>query len=127
MKKYKVIWKGKCIGEFTRTEISENLDLGKIGLIHEVEVSCGNYTSVKDFLNSDKVNEISENREFEFSLFGYMIVGFSFLSWVGMFCGILYAIFLFRDKKKNLGMQIFSFSIIFWFMGYLFFNAFSNF
>ncbi|MBR6388632.1 MAG: hypothetical protein IKS15_00725 [Opitutales bacterium] len=130
MRKFKVFWKGECVGEFTLDEIREGAGRGVFGALHSVELEAGKTASVADILNppahgcvrgvAEENPPLSPKKDFDFILFGYTLAGLAFISPASLFGAFFYSIFLLRSGRGQLAWQIFILSLIIGVLGFCF-------
>ena len=64
MKKYRLKWKGDIVGPFSKEQLTEMLERGKIGLMHEVEVGDEDWVFIRDFFKPPSSPVLPENTFF---------------------------------------------------------------
>ncbi len=129
MLKYKVRWKGKELGEFTRSEIEANLRSSKMGLLHQV-FAGSKWVNLKFFIDEYKEvvdNDTKEEGKGSFAVsLAYFSTGLAFLSPYLILISIALAGYLYsRDSRKN-ALWVFALSILIMPLGILFFGAIKN-
>lgn len=126
--KYKVFWKGECLGEFSVSEIEDRLSRGALGLLHTVELKTGRRIELSEFLSNKEFDSDSFNngklefKEFDLSIFGFVLAGMSFLSVYVYLVAIIYCGFLLQSGRRNFCFTIFIVSTIIALSGYFFFS-----
>ena len=134
MRKFKVFWKGECVGEFSLEEIREGAGRGVFGALHSVELEAGKTATVADILNPPAAAaqggehgfeeglaaSQAPKKNFDFVLFGYTLAGLAFISPASMLGAFFYCIFLLRSGRGQLAWQIFILSLIIGILGFCF-------
>ncbi len=129
MKKYSVIWKGKVVCELSRRDIQSDFERGRFGQLHCIKLQDGRELNLPDFLNDPKLEETLEEKleqsfaPFDFKLFGFVLCGLSFLSFYIYVAVLMYSIFLFASKRKQLAGLIALLGSCIFFAGHAFFKA----
>ena len=125
--RYRIFWKGECIGSFSALEMRDMLARGALGLLHSVELKDGRQVSVSDFFSmpeSERELELDcsqEVGEFDLNSFGFLLAGMSFLSVYVFVSAALYCAFLLKSGRGKLALSVFLVSLILAIAGYLFF------
>lgn len=126
--KYRIFWKGECLGSFSAEEIEDMLSRGALGLLHSVELKSGRLVSLSEFFsNRDFALEgadsaDSSGAEFDFSTFGFILAGMSFLSVYVLVSALVYCAFLLRVGRRGLALAVSVVSILLFLSGYIFFS-----
>lgn len=126
--KYRVFWKGECLGSFSAEEMQDMLSRGALGLLHSVELKSGRMVSLSEFFSSgDLAAEGADSAglggaEFDFSTFGFLLAGMSFLSVYVLVSALVYCAFLLRVGRRGLALAVSLVSILLCLAGYIFFS-----
>lgn len=125
--KYRVFWKGECLGEFSVGEIEDMLSRGAIGMLHSVELKSGKCVQISEFLSDGSLNIFDEpyaakDGDFDFIGFGYVLAGMSFLSLYIYAVTLIYCAFLLKGKRTKSAARIAIFSSIAALAGFAFFE-----
>ncbi|MBR4598372.1 MAG: hypothetical protein IKO42_08270 [Opitutales bacterium] len=129
MRKYKVFWKGECVGEFTAEEIREGVGRGTFGALHSALLNSGKMVSVSELLRrvGEGLVEGGQNSEggsakkdFDFLIFGYALAGLAFLSPASLFGAVFYCAFLYKSGRGALAGQLLILSLFIGILGVCF-------
>ena len=121
-----ISWKGEESGAFSKEEILEMLNLGKIGYLHKIRTESTQWILLKD-ANLDEIESAvpqkPENKTDFFAVLMYATAGLSFLSfWIlGVSIGLSVYAYLMSDKKN--AIISFIIAIIISLSGYYFFET----
>lgn len=125
-----ISWKGEESGAFSKEEILEMLNLGKIGYLHKIRTKSSQWIPIKD-TNLDEIETITlqktgqfvEHKTDYFTMLMYATAGLSFLSlWIlGVSIGLSVYAYLINDKKNAIISLILT--IVISLSGYYFFDA----
>lgn len=126
--KYRIFWKGECLGSFSVEEMEDMLSRGALGLLHSVELKSGRMVSLSEFFSNDSAalegadSTESARGEFDFSTFGFLLAGMSFLSVYVFVSALAYCAFLLKVGRGGLALAISLVSLLLCLTGYIFFS-----
>lgn len=132
MEQFSVIWKGTVVAQKDRADICAEFERGAYGFLHSVQLGDGRILSVPDFLRDPDFKETPQQiaerglAPFDFQLFGFILCGFSFLSFYIYAALLLYAVFLFVSKRKNMAFLFALLGAVMAFAGMFFFELISS-
>jgi hypothetical protein len=123
-------WKGKESGAFSKKEILDMLNVGKIGYLHKIRTKSTRWQLIKD-VNLDEIESAeqqnsknkSDYKTDYFAIILYSTAGLSFLSlWIlSVSLALSTYAYLMNDKKNAIGSLIFA--LIISLSGFFFFET----
>jgi hypothetical protein len=117
---HKVIWKGKCIALLTQEEIALRYKQGKLGALHSVELKDGIVVSIDDFIKNPTLTAVRrDKKEFNFKIFGFILVCLCIVHAYFALPVLLYAGFLFKSNRRLLALRIFCGGILYILCGFI--------
>ena len=132
MRKFKVFWKGDCVGEFSVEEIRDRVGRGDFGALHGVLLDSGKTVSVAEVLRCASSREGPDiagefeaeapaaEKNFDFLIFGYVLAGLAFVSWTSLFGAVFYCAFLYKSGRGQLARQFLTLSLLIGILGFCF-------
>ncbi|MFI3290865.1 MAG: hypothetical protein R3Y46_03185 [Opitutales bacterium] len=119
---YKVRWKGKILGEFSKEQIQADLRSSKISLFHQV-LAGEDWILTKDFLdNYVEVEPTQENLSEKSINIAYFSTGLAFLSPYLVLISLGFAGFLFKNNSKKNALIVSVIALLMTLLGLVFFN-----
>ncbi len=121
MKKYKVYWKGRAIGEYSRDEILMQLNYGKLGMLHFVDLGRGELVPMQSFVELQEVKAQNPQTPAAAILVAYFLSGLCFLGWPFLAVFAPYCYWIFRKGQKKAAAYTLVLALAFLLLGTLFF------
>ena len=119
MTHYKVIWKGKCIALLSQEEIALRYKQGTLGALHSVEIKDGILLNIEDFLKNPSLSVVHrKKKEFNFKIFGFILVCLCIVHAYFALPMLLYMGFLFKSNRRLLAARLFMFGLMYFFTGF---------
>lgn len=119
---YKVRWKGKILGEFSKEQIQADLRTSKISLFHQV-FAGEDWILTKDFLeNYVEVESVKENVSEKSINIAYFSTGIAFLSPYLILISLGFAGYLFKNNSKKNALIVSVIALVMTLLGLMFFN-----
>ncbi|MDY6069573.1 MAG: hypothetical protein SPI34_07625 [Opitutales bacterium] len=122
MKKYKVYWKGRIVGEYGRAEILAALNYGKLGMLHSVDLGNGEIVPMQSFLDLQQVADSKPQTSPAAVLAAYFLSGLCFLGWQFLAVFAPYCYWIFRKGQKKSAAYTLTLALAFLLLGTLFFS-----
>lgn len=121
MKKYKVYWKGRIVGEYGRAEILAALNYGKLGMLHSVDLGNGEIVPMQSFVDLQQVADSKPQTSPAAVLAAYFLSGLCFLGWpfLAVFAPCCY--WIFHKGQKKAAAYTLVLALAFLLLGTLFF------
>lgn len=121
MKKYKVYWKGRAIGEYSRDEILMQLNYCKLGMLHFVDLGSGELVPMQSFVELQEVKAQNPQTPAAAILVAYFLSGLCFLGWPFLAVFAPYCYWIFRKGQKKAAAYTLVLALAFLLLGTLFF------
>lgn len=121
MKKYKVYWKGRAIGEYSRDEILMQLNYGKLGMLHFVDLGRGELVPMQSFVELQEVKAQNPQTPAAAILVAYFLSGLCFLGWPFLAVFAPYCYWIFHKGQKKAAAYTLVLALAFLLLGTLFF------
>ena len=121
MKKYKVYWKGRIVGEYGRAEILAALNYGKLGMLHSVDLGRGELVPMQSFVELQEVKAQNPQTPAAAILVAYFLSGLCFLGWPFLAVFAPYCYWIFRKGQKKAASYTLVLALAFLLLGTLFF------
>ena len=121
-----ISWKGEQSGAYTKEDILEMLNVGKIGYLHKVRTQNSDWVLLKDANLDELALKQPVKTEYKtdyFAILMYTVAGLSFLSvWIlGASFGLSVYAYTMKDKKNAIASMLLAFVISA--CGFLFFET----